>query len=172
MSIPGEQQREFAALVSHFATPLYRYAYWLSGDRACAQDLVQETFLRAWRRFDSLRDEKAAQGWLMTILRREHARGFAQPRLNLVEEDPEAAAIQLDALRPEIMAMRKAVLQLPQRYREPLVLQVLEGYSLQEIAARLNLPANTVATRLFRARARLRRMLSGEKAPLRCEVRR
>ena len=70
------RQQQFEALVRAHSGELYRYAYWLSGESALAQDLVQETFLRAWRSLDGLRETVAAKAWLTTILRREHARLF------------------------------------------------------------------------------------------------
>ncbi|MDQ2972665.1 MAG: RNA polymerase subunit sigma, partial [Pseudomonadota bacterium] len=79
------KQHQFDALVRAHATDLYRFAYWLCGEDARAQDLVQETLLRAWRALDSLRDGAAAKPWLLTILRREHARGFERKRFDLTE---------------------------------------------------------------------------------------
>lgn len=64
--------------------------------------------------------------------------------------------------RPEVSALRIALKNLPEKYREPLVLQVLEGYTLEEIARMSDLPRNTVATRLHRARQKLRVVLQGE----------
>ena len=64
--------------------------------------------------------------------------------------------------RPEILALRNALKLLPVKYREPLILQVLEGFNLEEIAGILDLPRNTVATRLHRARQKLRKHLNGE----------
>ena len=69
-----EKQKRYEALVRAFHADIYRYAYWLVKDKAVAEDIVQETFLRAWRSLDSLKDEKAAKSWLITILRRENAR--------------------------------------------------------------------------------------------------
>ena len=70
----SSRQRQFDALVRAHSGDLYRYAYWLCGDSALAQDLTQEAFLRAWLSLDSLRETDAAKAWLITILRREHAR--------------------------------------------------------------------------------------------------
>src|ERR1700712_3027515 len=70
----SNRQQQFEALVRSHSSELYRYAYWLCGQDALAQDLVQETFLRAWRSLDALRENVAAKAWLTTILRREHAR--------------------------------------------------------------------------------------------------
>ena len=84
------RQQQFEALVRAHSGELYRYAYWLSGESALAQDLVQETFLRAWRSLDSLRETVAAKAWLTTILRREHARLYerkSMPTTDLAELD-------------------------------------------------------------------------------------
>ena len=64
------KQRRYDSLVRALHGDLFRYAYWLSGDRAVADDLVQETLVRAWKSFDKLNDSKAAKGWLLTIVRR------------------------------------------------------------------------------------------------------
>lgn len=66
-----DRQRKYEALVRAYHRDLYRYAYWLCKDCSIAEDLVQETCLRAWKSLDSLLDEKAAKAWLITILRRE-----------------------------------------------------------------------------------------------------
>lgn len=62
-----DKQSRFLHLVSAYSGWLYRCAYWLSGESAAAEDLVQETFLRAWRFLDSLKDENSAKSWLTTI---------------------------------------------------------------------------------------------------------
>ena len=64
----------FNRLIGVHMADLYRFAYWLCGNRAVADDLVQETLVRAWKSMDRLNDPKAARGWLLTILRRENAR--------------------------------------------------------------------------------------------------
>ena len=65
------KQKRYEALVQVYHTELYRFAYWLCNDPTIAEDLVQETFLRAWRSLDALQDDKAVKPWLLTILRRE-----------------------------------------------------------------------------------------------------
>src|SRR5690606_9518313 len=81
----GKRTR-FEALVRAYSTELYRYAYWLCRDRFTAEDLVQETFARAWGNLGSLREEHAAKAWLYTILRNEHARLYERTRLPLVDD--------------------------------------------------------------------------------------
>jgi RNA polymerase sigma-70 factor (ECF subfamily) len=154
-------QTRFEALLAAFGDDLYRIAYWLTRDRARAEDLVQETFLRAWRALDTLRDEHTAKAWLITILRRELAREYARyaPQFEDAELDdlPGAEAPSIEALW-----LRRALHELPAEYAEPLLLQVLGGYRCEEIATALGIGTGAVMTRLFRARQRLRAALLRE----------
>jgi RNA polymerase sigma-70 factor (ECF subfamily) len=138
---------------------LLRFAYWLARDRSVAEDVVQETLIRAWKSRAELKDAAAVRPWLLTIVRREYARLFERKRLPTVDVDD--AEIQGDpALASEgdagIDDLRRAILQLPDEYREPLVMQVLGGLTTQEIAGELGLTQAAVLTRLFRARNKLR----------------
>lgn len=160
------RQTQFQALVEAYSDDLYRFALWLVRDRALAEDLVQESFLRAWKSLDSLRDPAAAKGWLITILRRERARHYerAPPRTESLDR------IDLERLagpesghdHVERRLLRQALAQLSDDYREPLLLQVLGGYSCQEIGAMLDLSAGAVMTRLSRARQKLRYCLEDD----------
>lgn len=145
-----------------YASDLYRYAVWLGNRPDAAEDLVQETFMRAWKALDSLRDPRAARGWLVTILRREHARRFEGSRggaMKLDDLDPERFAAFADADRADVLALRRALAELPADDREPLLLQVLGGYSCEEIGDMLGFTTGAVMTRLSRTRHKLRRCL-------------
>src|SRR5580704_2467113 len=137
---------------------MLRFAWWLALDRAVAEDVVQEALLRAWRSRDALKDPAAARGWLLTIVRREHARLYERKRLEIVDLDEVMAAedAQLAADGDEMVGLRLAMTQLPDDYRIPLVMQVLGGFTTEEIAQELTLSTAAVLTRLFRARNRLR----------------
>ena len=157
-----KSRERFEKMVNALSGDLYRYAYLLCRNEAQAEDLVQETFMRAWRFLDTLRDERKAKSWLMTTVRREHARQYEryQPVFDNVELDQIAGGRETD---PEIWTLRRALAELPLKYREVLLLQVIGGYSGAEMADMLDLPRATVNTRLFRARHRLRQALrSGE----------
>lgn len=147
----------FDALVSAWLPDLYRYAVWLCRDPSLAEDLVQETLLRAWRALDSLREGRAARQWLITILRRELARHFERQRPDKVdiEQLPLADLGGGPEDNLEQSRLRQAMLALDAAYREPLVLQVLLGYSVEEIAEVMHLKTATVLTRLHRARKQL-----------------
>ena len=163
-SVGNERRASFEALCQSLRPDLLRFAFWLSRDRALAEDVVQETMMRAWKAQDSLLDERAAKPWLLTIIRREYARTFERKRFVTVDvEDLIAQETSMLAAADDqdLVELRAAMFKLPDEYREPLVLQVLMGYSTAEIAAELELSNAAVLTRLFRARRQLR-TLCGE----------
>jgi RNA polymerase sigma-70 factor, ECF subfamily len=158
---PGTREARFNALVSNEARFLYRYAYWLTGNRATAEDVVQETFLRAWRYFDQLADSAAARSWLLTILRRENARRFERKRAPEVDIPVDAVAdpvCHYDT-STDAYVLRQALNRLSRKYREPLLLQVIYGYSQKEVARHLGISTSGAGARLFRARQKLRELL-------------
>lgn len=159
-----EKQRRYEALIRAWHKDLYRYAYWLTKDQHIAEDLVQETCLRAWRSLDSLIDDNAAKAWLITILRRENARRFERKQLDLVDiEDNQIASNQFSAESSvERDWLHKQIMRLAPEYREPLVLQILSGFNGKEIATILDLNKNTVMTRLFRARNQLKEFMDNQ----------
>ena len=150
---------EFEQLVGAYTEDLYRFGVWLARDREVANDLVQETMLRAWRSLDSLKDVRAVKSWLFTTLRRENARRFERKRLPLVDIDDynpgDDSAPGPDGVL-EDGDMRRAIARLPLKYREPLVLQALLGHSIAEIAEQLDLSESATMTRVFRARQKLK----------------
>lgn len=152
----------FARLCDELRPDLYRFAYWLARDRDVAEDVVQEALLRAWRSREALATEAAAKPWLLTIVRREHARLYERRRFETVpvdelvgSESPELGVAE----DQETLQVRRAILALEDDYREPLVMQVLLGHTTEEIAAQLGLTRGAVLTRLFRARQKLRHRL-------------
>ena len=169
----GGKQTRFEALVHAFSNDLYRYAAWLCRDPHLAEELVQETFLRAWRSLDSLRDERAPKGWLITILRREHARACERYRPELDSElNLDHLATSTSHSAADTLALRRAIGELTPKYSEPLLLQVLGGYRCDEIAELLDLSPGAVMTRLFRARQKLRAVLTrGDKESVDIELR-
>lgn len=159
----ASKQTRFEALVHALSADLYRYAFWLCRDRGRAEELVQETFLRAWRSLETLRDEKAAKGWLITILRREHARWYERYRPEMEHGlEPDTLAGKSNSVPAEALAVRRTIADLSADYREPLLLQVLGGYTCEEIADLLGLSKGAVMTRVFRARQKLRLALESE----------
>ncbi|WP_165492099.1 RNA polymerase sigma factor [Egibacter rhizosphaerae] len=147
--------------------------------RAEAEDLVQESLLRACRSFHSLRDPVAAPAWLRSILinvwrdrvRTIHARpreiptdgdDASAPRdvADLSTPPPFAETLHVDSVDAfSAHDVRVLLDQLPDRYRLPLVLRYLHGWSTHEIAGHLDLPLGTVLSQLHRGRERLARAL-------------
>jgi RNA polymerase sigma-70 factor (ECF subfamily) len=162
MSTEAGRQAKFNQLAQDYGVDLYRYAMWICGDDALAKDLVQETYLRAWRALDKLKDPAAAKSWLITILRREYARTFERKVPHFTDVDqvtvPEDSELEPED-RTELRQLRQRMAQLAPRYREPLLLQVVLGYSCQEIADELDISKSAVMTQLFRAREQLKETL-------------
>lgn len=162
------RQKRFEQLVAAYVDDLYRFGVWLTRDAAVAQDLVQETLLRAWRSLDSLREAKAVKSWLFTTLRRENARRFERKQLPLVDIDdhqPAAGAEREPDSELFDDELRAAIAALPDKYREPLVLQALFGCSIAEIAEQLGLSESATMTRVFRARKQLKQRLAETPVP-------
>ena len=165
MSKEAEKTFRFESLAREYGMDLYRYALWICGNDALARDLVQETYLRAWKALDSLKDARAAKSWLITILRREYARTFERkvPKFtdvdDVVVEDTEELSPDE---RTERELLRRGMLRLPPRYREPRLLQIVAGFSCEEIATELGLSNGAVMTQLFRAREKLKSTLQDD----------
>ncbi len=148
---------------------LYRAALRLTGKATDAEDVVQETCLRAFQAFDQLKHPHAARAWVFSILRsvflRQAGRRSLQPaRLSLEdlnggvlahalgEGDDHASPIRQTLLEE----VRRATVKLPGPYREALILAHIGGFSYREMAQILEVPLGTVMSRLFRARRMLR----------------
>lgn len=149
------ERRRFERVAGGLRDELYRYAVWLSRDPQVAEDVVQDSLVRAWKGLDGLQDESKARQWLVTIVRREFLRHRERQR----EEptDPvDLEAISGDEVDPRVQDLQAAIFALEDSYREPLALQVLMGHSTDEIAALLGMSQGAVLTRLHRAREKLK----------------
>lgn len=153
---------------------LYGYAMVLTRNQTAAEDLVQETYLRAVRGMGQLVPNSNLKSWLFVIMRnawlnqlRHERSGPAFVDLSGQDELRQSNDEAID--NPHVVYLRKleraeikqAIETLPDLYREIVVLRDIEGFSYQEIAGVLGCPAGTVMSRLGRARARLRQELSG-----------
>jgi RNA polymerase sigma-70 factor (ECF subfamily) len=175
----GEDVRAFEALALPHLPSLYRLAVRLTGRPADAEDLVQETYLKALRAFPSLRDPARVRPWLIQILTRLVIDRQRTPERELAvgdlteldrfslydliwDEDPLPYS---DHLHRDFLAqfpdddVRQALLALPECYRVPLVLLYVEDLSYRELAVVLGCPVGTVMSRLHRARKILERDL-------------
>ena len=154
---------EFIALVEAHQTSLLRMCYMVLRDREAAQDAVQETFLKAYRALGQFRGQSSGRTWLVTIamntcrdMRRSAWLRYIDRRVT-PEDLPEAVSPPTEDDRE--LTLR--VMQLPDKLREVIVLYYYQDMNSVEIARSLGLPQSTVATRLKRAREKLREVLEG-----------
>ena len=160
----GTRTSQIVEFVEQFAELLYRYAYRLTGNAADAEDLTQQTFLRAQQKSHQLRERGAAKRWLCSIMRNSFltSRRHVEHTLSLdciddpaVADDPRDSSIDPGELQ-------RVLLELPEEFRSPLILFYFEEFTYQEIAVQMGVPIGTVMSRLSRGKAFLRRRLSEE----------
>jgi RNA polymerase sigma-70 factor (ECF subfamily) len=174
MTFPGEKRHFLSQVLDEVFDGLYGYAMVLSRDRTEAEDLVQETCVRAVKAVESLQPGSNAKSWLFTILRNiwlnQVRQRRAAPKIVELDVDESTLGMAVEASKDphalyvskmERDQVREAIQQLPDEFREIIVLREYEELSYQEIATLLDCPAGTVMSRLGRARSRLRSLLSG-----------
>jgi len=151
---------------------LRRYARALVGDRASADDLVQDTLERAWAKLHLYRRGTDLRAWLFTVMHNVHVNKVRATRVTdtLEDELPELAqrASQGDALL--VRDLDRAIARLPAEQRAVLLLVTLEEMSYEEVAHALGIPIGTVMSRLSRAREKLRTMMLGQGAAAKLKV--
>jgi len=147
---------------------LYGTAYRMTHNAHDAEDLVQETFLRAYRAFDGFTPGSNIRAWLYTILHRVRADAFRRssrsPKTVEMADDGPGVPPPQDALAQGGEDLERALAALPDVFRNAVVLRDVEDMSYQEIARILDVPMGTVMSRIHRGRALLRTAL-GEKKP-------
>lgn len=157
--------------VRAYATQLYRFAYRLTGNHQVAEDLVQETFVEAWRSIANQREPDKARAWLFQILRFRYAHQIrdAKARIQTSPLDSQMAAAQRARPAMEILAERESLQDalnlLAPEVRETFLMVFLQGYKCREAAADLHVPLGTILSRLSRARAALREALEDKSQP-------
>jgi RNA polymerase sigma-70 factor (ECF subfamily) len=163
------QNSEFEKLALPLLDPLFNFARWLSGDPDEAQDLVQETFVKALKGFGSFQEGTNFRAWIFRILRNAFLTSrTGLERRNTVQEDekgideivvcpetPETALLR----RADTELVRKAIAQLAPAFQEVLLLADVEEMKYQEVADVLGIPIGTVMSRLARARKQVREFI-------------
>ena len=153
-------KERFTQLVLAQQRQMYRIAVSYTASSADAEDAMQEALLRAWSRRHTLRAETLFATWLTRILINECKTLLRKrKRMTPVGEWPALAAPPKDERAAEV---RRALFALPDRYRLPLVLNLLEGYTMQEIAGMLKLPLGTVKSRVARGKKKLEQEVSDD----------
>ena len=160
-------------MVREHAAAIVNLARAMTGSDTDADDLAQETFVRAWRGFTKFRGESTILTWLhgiaLNVIRTHHAKRSRAGRLFGVlarreadDEDPleqMPAGEDLEGRLAARDAIDRALAALPEDLRETLVLRDIQGLEYREISAVLGIPIGTVESRIFRARQRLKPML-------------
>lgn len=171
------KQETFAAVALEHYAALYSTSKQLTRNTCEAQDLVQETYLRAYRFFHRFEPGTHAKAWLFTILRNAHISTIRKTLRQPVRVDFEQVEPWYAATSPASSWMRsgpieerlknviqdevkQALDELPEKYRQVVLLADLEDFSYRDIATVVGCPAGTVMSRLFRGRKLLRRRLA------------
>jgi RNA polymerase sigma factor (sigma-70 family) len=161
---------EFEELATPLVRPVYNLARWLVRNEIEAEDLVQETFLKALRNFGSFQSGTNFRAWIFRILRNTFlsSRSTLERRMTVeLKNEEELPLSRAQCISPEslfiersnIAAIRSAIEQLPLRSREVILLCDVEGLAYKEIAEILEIPIGTVMSRLARARKAVREAL-------------
>jgi RNA polymerase sigma-70 factor (ECF subfamily) len=173
LSRPASGDREFEARLRDSATLAVRVAYGVLRNRADAEEVAQEAFTRAYRKFGVLRDRERFRAWLARIawrlaLDRQRADRRRARREQASFDPPREPSVEEMAARTEFEThLWSAVGELPEALRSVVVLSTIEGHEVSEVARILRVPAGTVKSRLHRARKtlaeRLRWLVSSTK---------
>ena len=172
MAEPSAAGRSFDQEALPHLDALYRVALRLTGDASQAEDLVQDTMLKAYRSWRQYRPGTNAKGWLLTILRNTFINDYRRRKhepvaMDLDAVEPHALDRSIEEVDPEgnffaqivDAKVLEAIDALPHEFREVLVLSDVEGMRYAEIAETLQIPVGTVKSRLFRARQQLQAQL-------------
>jgi RNA polymerase sigma factor (sigma-70 family) len=164
---PNERARFEFLVVPHFAAA-YNLARWLTGNDQDAEDVVQDSYLRAYRFFDGFHGGDG-RSWILAIVRNACYTWLQQNRrkplaledetLEVPDTKPNPEALHLARIDQQLL--RQAIEELPAEFREAIILRELEGLSYKEIGAITGVPIGTVMSRLARARHRLEKTMGG-----------
>ncbi len=166
----------YGKIVNRYKARLYNFVFRFVGDRETAEDIVQETFLRAFKKRKEYRAIANFSTWLFTIagnLAKSELRRRKRWRLFSLHKDEESdTGMELpdETFRPDTLTessiadvqIQQAILSLPENYRQVVLLRDVEGLSYQEISEISNCPVGTVKSRVNRARLKLQQKLKNE----------
>lgn len=152
----GRRTEAFETLLAAYQDKVFRLCYSMLGDRAQAEDAAQESFLRIWKAMDRYRGDSALGTWIFSITRNVCLTAISKRRKSEPIEEAERAKPEAPDRQRDIQRM---VLELPENYRQVVMLFYMEDRSYEEVARMLDLPVGTVKTHLHRARLQLATML-------------
>ena len=156
---------EFERVAMPHTESLLRAALRITRDRAAAEDMVQETLLRAWRAFYQFEHGTNCKAWLFRIMlnfsNKNHRRAHARPVVVPLNEHEPPRVIPMHVKPPQLATVEvlSALEALSTEHRLVLILAVVEGFTCKEVAGICSLPLGTVMSRLSRGRAELKKIL-------------
>lgn len=165
--------------VKQYSRELYQFAFLRVNKREDAEDLVQVTFIKAYRSYASFRTGSNPRAWLYTILAnsiKDHLRKSGLSEISLEDESdllsqlpdpantPETALIEKDEQERQSQALARGIANLPEQFAAPLLLREVNDLSYKEIADLLSIPIGTVMSRLSRARNALFEIMNKERS--------
>jgi RNA polymerase sigma-70 factor (ECF subfamily) len=161
----AQRLKSFESQALEFSHQLFRVALRVCRSREKAEDLVQETYLQAWRSFHRFEPGTNLRAWLYKIMFNVHYSGLRKERLKFVPvEETIAETIAYDPPTPQRLTdedVLMAIEGMPREFQVPVLLADVEGLSYREIADALTVPIGTVMSRLHRGRKLLRMGLAG-----------
>ena len=168
MAIDKPTQQRFEQCIESCADGLFRVAFRLTCNRALASELVQETYLNAWRSLDSLKEPMRMRSWMFAILRNQYSKLIRKETKN-VQSTEQMDSFAHDDISQEDTGLttptdriQAALEQLDEKHKLPLLLVAMEQMSVEQAATILEVPQGTVMSRLHRGRQKLKEILNRE----------
>jgi RNA polymerase sigma-70 factor (ECF subfamily) len=163
-------QQRFEECVECCADSLFRVAYRLTGNRTLASELVQETYLNAWKSIGTLNDSDRMRAWMFSILRNQFTKLLRDEKRNpsTAENLGDVSLNDASTMRPsnneQVDRVQAALATLDEKHKLPVLLVSLEGMTVEEAASVLDIPRGTVLSRLHRGRQKLKEVLSRDQS--------
>ncbi len=166
-SMPDDSRlkRLFEQCVEQHADSMYRVAFRLTGCRELASELVQDTYLNAWKNIGSLNDVDKMKSWMFAIMRNQYTKLLRQlPKSRQMTElviENLGVPAETNDYQSDQQLVQAALQQLNDDHKLPLLLVSMEGMTVDQAATVLELPRGTILSRLHRGRKKLKSILNG-----------
>ncbi|MEM7455919.1 MAG: RNA polymerase sigma factor [Planctomycetota bacterium] len=161
MAVDQDLQQKFEACVDACAESMYRVAYRLTGNHSLARELVQETYLGAWKNIQSLRDVNRMRAWLFGIMRNQYTKLLTRETraVETTEQTSQIPDHNNGSTHKIKDSVQDALSELEEKYRMPLLLVSIIGMSVQQASVALGIPPGTVLSRMHRGKTKLKEIL-------------
>ena len=161
MPLETEYQQRFEECVERCADSMFRVAFRLTGNRTLASELVQETYLQAWKSISNLKDLDRMRAWMFSILRNQYTKLIQKERRSIpTSEQLDSVAVISKESEDTKDRVQAALASLDEKYKLPVLLVSMEGMSVEEATKVLEVPRGTVLSRLHRGRQKLKQILA------------